>query len=342
MFSSIILNKENLIHNIKFLKETAGGNICAMVKANAYGHGAKEIVGMLKGEVEYFGVSNQTEAEEIRTLTDAHIIVFGACDNYEECIKQKISFSLLNFKHAKEMVKIYKKIKIKPQMHLCINSGMNRYGIRDKSEFLKIINLLNKNDIILEGIYTHFSSLTTDENYTEKQYKIFQEFCALLPSKETLIHVGGGNTIFKNFKAELYRVGLEIYGYGNKHVKPVLSIESEIIDIQSVKKGEHVGYLSSFTAKEDMKVATIPLGYGDGLPRKLSNKLIVNIKGKNAQSTGNICMDAFMVDVTDIKCKVGDKVKIMGNASNFAPIIESTEYEVLTNLTKFRGKRKII
>ena len=342
MFSKIILNKSNLLHNISNLENVAGGQLCVMVKANAYGHGAKEIVSMLDGKVNFFGVSNQFEAEAIRGVTNAHIIVFGACENYEECIKHNISFALLSFDHAKQMTTLYKKLKIRPRMHLCVNSGMNRYGIREKEDFLKIINFLNKNNLSLEGIYTHFSSLSTDKEYTERQHEIFEEFLKLLPDNDTLIHIGGGMSIFTEYKADIHRVGLEVYGYGNTFVKPVLTIESEVVDMQNVKKGEHVGYLCSYTAKKDMIVATVPLGYGDGLPRKLSNKINVKIRGKEAKSVGNICMDAFMVDVTNIKCKIGDKVIVMDNASKFAPIIESTEYEVLTNLSKFRGERIII
>ena len=342
MFSNIFLNKENLLHNVTALEQIAGGKLCVMVKANAYGHGAKEIVEMLDGRVEYFGVSNQSEAEELREITNSNLIVFGACEDYESCLHKNISFALLSFNHAKDMIKLYKKTRIKPRMHLCINSGMNRYGVREKDEFLKIIKLLNKNNIILEGIYTHFSSLTTDKNYTERQYKIFEALVRLLPSKETLVHIGGGMTIFTDYKADLHRVGLEVYGYGNDLVKPVLSAESEIVDIQNVKRGEYIGYLCGYTAQKDMKIATIPLGYGDGLPRKLSNKLEVKIKDKMVKTVGNICMDAFMVDVSEIKCNKGDKVLILENASLIAPLIESTEYEVLTNLSKFRGKRKII
>ena len=342
MFSNIFLKKSHLLDNISVLEEIAGSPLLVMVKANAYGHGAKEIVKSLEGRVEYFGVSNQTEAQELREFTDAHIVVFGACEDYEECIKQKISFALLSYNHAKMIVKLCKKLKMDARIHLCINSGMNRYGIREKEEFLKIINLLNKNNLHLEGLYTHFSSLSTDKDYTNRQYKIFKEFVNLLPNDDTLIHIGGGNTIFTDFKADLHRVGLEVYGYGKKFLKPVLSIESQIVDIQKVKKGEHVGYLCSFTADKDMTVATIPLGYGDGLPRKLSNKLIVSIKGKEARNVGNICMDAFMIDISQIKCKIGDKISIAFNASQLAPIIETTEYEVLTNLSKFRGNRKII
>ena len=343
MFSNIFLNKTNILHNVKVLKEKVNAKLCVMVKANAYGHGDREIVKMLGDEVDFFGVSNQSEAEHIRNITKAGVIVFGRCDDYSKCIREDISFIAFSLKFVKEIIKISKKLSKKPKMHLCINSGMNRYGVRDKKEIFKIINLLEKNNIELEGFYTHFSSLTSDKDYTERQKEIFYDYSSLIPKDwKTIKHVGGGGTIFSDIKAAMYRVGLEVYGYGTERGSPVLSIESQIVDKQNVKKGEHVGYLCGFTSERDMTVATIPLGYGDGLPRKLSNKIKVRINGKEVKNVGNVCMDAFMIEVSDIKCKIGDKVQILENASYFAPIIESTEYEVLTNLSKFRGERKII
>ncbi len=340
MLSNIVLNRENLINNYQILKNKSDGKICVMVKANAYGHGAKEIVKILDNYADFFGVSNQSEAEEIRGLTNASVVVFGSCEDYQKCIEKDISFILLSFRHAKEMINLSKKLSKKPKMHLCINTGMNRYGVRDKNEFVRIIQLLSKHDIVLEGVYTHFSSLTTDKDYTKKQKNLFYDFVSLIPkSWKTVKHVGGGGTIFSDIEADMYRVGLEIYGYGNSLVSPVLTVESEIVDVQKVLAGEHIGYLCGFTAEKDMIVGTIPLGYGDGLPRKLSNKLQVVVKGKKTLSTGNICMDAFMIDITDIKCKIGDKVTILSCASQIAPILETTEYEVLTNLSKFRGNR---
>lgn len=343
MFSKIFLCKDNLIENIKYLKNVCNAKICAMVKANAYGHGVKQVTEILKDYVEYFGVSNQSEAIEIRERNfDSKIIVFGACEDYLYCMKNNISFALFSYFDAKNIIKIAKKEKLLPKMHLCINSGMNRYGVKDIKEFVKIIKLLEKNKIELEGIYTHFSSLTTDENYTQKQKEIFEKVLSLLPQNwKTIKHVGGGGTIYRNFNMDMYRTGLEIYGYGNDKLKRILKIESEIVDLQKVKKGEHIGYLCSYTAQRDMTVATIPLGYGDGIPRKLSNKLKVKINGKQATNVGNICMDAFMVDVTEIRCKIGDKVVILENATELTKDLETTEYEVLTNFTKFRGERLI-
>lgn len=342
MFSNIFLNQENLLHNVRTLSNIANAKLCVMVKANAYGHGAREIVEMLGDEVEFLGVSNQREAFDLREMTLKEIIVFGKCEDYDECILKDISFALFSLEQAKEILNLSKKLSRKPKMHLCINSGMNRYGVKDVKEFKKILLLLEKHSLSLEGLYTHFSSLTTDVEYTKKQYEIFKEFSSLLPKDwKTIKHIGGGRSIFENFDADAYRVGLEVYGYGHELLKPVLSVESQIVSITNVKKGEHVGYLCGFTAEKDMKVATIPLGYGDGFPRKLSNKLNVKLNGGHVSNVGNICMDAFMVDVTKMKCKVGDRVIVLENATSLAKILGTTEYEVLTNLLRFRGERKI-
>lgn len=343
MFSNIFLNKDNLLHNVVTLSNIAQAPLCIMVKANAYGHGAKEIVDMLKEEVDCFGVSNQTEALEIRKITDKKVVVFGLCDNYQTCIEKDISFSIFSFNQLKQIVKTSKIINKTPRMELCINTGMNRYGMQEEKEFKKIINFLIKNNLSLQGIYTHFSSLTTDMKYTQRQKDKFQKFCSLLPKEwKTIKHVGGGKSIYENFEVDMFRVGMEVYGYGNEMLKPVLSIQSQIVDFQKVEKGEHVGYLCGYTAQENIKIAVIPLGYADGLPRKLSNKIKVRINNKECRGVGNICMDSFMVDTTKVNCKIGDKVDLFYNIQEIASLLETTEYEVLTNLIKFRGERKII
>lgn len=343
MFSQILLNKQNLIDNVLYLKNHTKGKLCVMVKANAYGHGDREVVGILNDYVECFGVSNQSEAFSIRDVTDKEIIVFGGCEDYFACMAKDVGFALLSFEHAKQIVEIYRHSGIKPKMHLCINSGMNRYGVRDVKECKKIIALLMKNNLTLDGIYTHFSSMTTDQDYTKRQKAIFVKMYNLLPDDwKCLVHVGGGRSVFEELTPDMHRVGLYVYGYGDENVKPVLSVKSHIVDLQEVKKGEHVGYLCGFTAQHDMTIATIPLGYGDGFPRKLSNILEVEIRGQKAKNVGNICMDAFMIDVSGIKCKKGDEVNILRNASVLAGQLDTTEYEVLTNLARFRGERKII
>lgn len=343
MFSKIFLSKEKLFNNITYMQKITPGKICAMIKANVYGHGTKEMLPLLSEKIDYFGVSSEEEGFEGRAYTDKTIIVFGLCEDYKKCMEKGISFAVFSLSHIKKIVKIAKKYQLKPKMHLCINSGMNRYGIRSTKEFKKIIDFLTSCKIELEGLYTHFSSLTTDRDYTQKQKEIFKEHVKLLPpSWQTITHVGGGKTVFENLGYDVYRMGIELYGYEVEGVTPILSVESQLVSLQNVKKGEHVGYLCGYTAPKDVVVATVPLGYADGFPRKISNQFLVTINGKQARSVGNICMDTFMIDVSDINCKIGDKVILLKDAFAIAQLIGSTEYEVLTNLNKFRGQRIVI
>lgn len=341
MFNKIFINKSNLLHNLNYIKNFLDGRkICVMVKANAYGHGMSEIAECLKDEDVSFGVSNQEEAFSLREITDKQIIIFGAVENYKRIIDSNIDFAVFSYNQIKNILNMQKNSK--PKMHLCLNTGMNRYGINDKNEFLKIIKLLKKHKIELSGIYTHFSSLTTDEKYTERQKRLFYDFCYLLPSEwKTQTHVGGGKTVFENIDAQMFRSGIEIYGYGDKNLLPVMSVTSQIVDTVKVKKDEHIGYLCGYTAQKDMTVGAIPLGYGDGLPRKLSNKLQIEFNNNILQNVGNICMDCFMVNIDKSKAKIGDNVVIMKDATQLAKLIGSTEYEVLTNFCKFRGERII-
>ena len=343
MLSKILIDKNNLISNFKYIFSQADGkDVCMMIKADAYGHGMEEVIKILDGKVTTFGVSNLDEALRARAITNHKIIIFGDCENPLVCMKNNISMSLLSFDQLKKIIKIAKKNALRPKLHLNVNTGMNRFGIQNKSEMEKIISYCQKYGIELEGIFTHFSSLTTDAAYSIRQEKKFEEFVSMLPKEwSTISHVGGGNSMFEDVDCDMVRVGLLFYGYGNEHVKPVMKIRSIISDMQFVRKGEHVGYLSSFTAERDMIVATIPLGYADGLPRKLSNIMEVKVKNKKARSTGNICMDSFMVDVTSLNVKVGDEVSIMTDANELGKIIGTTAYEVCTNFIKFRGERQI-
>lgn len=343
MLSKIILNKQNLLGNLAYIyRQAENKDVCLMIKADAYGHGMEEIIALVDGKITTYGVSNLQEALRARNLTSHKVIIFGEAEDPLVCMQHNISMSLWSFEQLKKAIKIANKAGLTPKFHLNINTGMNRFGIQSKKELQKIVQLCQKNNFELEGIFTHFSSLTTDEEYSLMQEKRFAEFVDLIPDEwGTTVHVGGGNSLFEEVDCDMIRVGLLAYGYGNEHVLPVMKVVSRISDVQFVRAGEHVGYLCGFTATKDMIVGTIPLGYGDGLPRRLSNKMTVLVKGKKALSVGNICMDSFMVDITNLNVKVGDEVVVMKDATDLAKIIETTPYEICTNFIKLRGQRII-
>ena len=345
MFNKMILSQSAVENNIRFLKNVAGEkSLCIMVKANAYGHGLQEMVKLLSGKVQCFGVATQEEALLLRQIDQrTRVIVFGRVRDCSLMIERNIDFTVFSYNMLKEVLLKTKASLYAPALHLAVNSGMNRYGFRDEIEWQKAIKLLKKNNICPQGVFTHFSSLTTDKAYTLNQKKIFDKFLAALPASwKFLTHVGGGYSLFENCNYDMFRVGMMAYGYGHEKVKPIMKVVSEIVDVSFVKKGEHVGYLCSYTAQDDTTVAVVPIGYGDGLTRSLSNNLFVKVKGKTVKNVGNVCMDCFMIDVSGIDVKEGDKVEVFWDAKNWSELEGTSTYEVCTNFAKMRGERVII
>ena len=340
MFSFLVINKQNLLHNLQEIKNICGGEVCAMVKANAYGHGLEQVVKILSGKVAAFGVVNIAEAMRVRAIDKkTSVIIFGICDNIKKAIENDITLTITSIEYLKKVVKVSKRCQKKPILHLNINSGMNRFGIKSKEDFDKILKILKQNKLCLNGIFTHFSSLTTDKNYTIKQKQIFDDFVSNLPQDfKPTVHVGGGNSIVQLNGYDMYRVGMFLYGYGLDRLKPVLSVQSQIVEIQNAKKGENIGYMCSFTAQKDMRLGIVPLGYADGVKRGLSNNLQVLVHGKKYNNVGKICMDCFMVEIDD-GVKKGDSVLILNNATEWTEKLNTTEYEILTNFNFCRAKR---
>ena len=285
-------------------------------------------------------------------------------------ILQKFSKSLLNEK-LKDNKKGYDEDFYKPlKIHLAINTGMNRIGFCHKNEFYKSLITLNKlNCITIEGIYTHFYNAENLKD-TVSQNRIFMQFLNLLKSyngtKNVIVHTANSLAYLKynSFNYDMVRLGIVLYGgldlpYNcQKKIttltkanyakiikfKPAICIKSKIISINSVKKGNYVGYNKNFVAKKDMVVATVPLGYADGIFRSFSKKGKVIIAGKKCRVVGNICMDMFMVDVTNLKVKTFDEVILIGKdkfnneitLNEFAKYCGTIGYEILTNIKQGR------
>lgn len=341
-YSKFIVNKKQILENLDNLNYD---NICAMVKANAYGLGLKPICKILFGKVNFFGVANMQEALKIRAFDKkTAVLVVGITENFKQAIKKNISITIDNIYQFERLEKylINKNVFIK--IHIKINSGMNRLGINQKIIFADILKRIQTNKkIILEGIFTHFSTIIEDERFLLKQMTTFVNFINLIPNNFTpIIHIGGGQilrkikseVIKKLFKNCMIRVGIDLY-------KNSITIESKIIKIHNLKKFDRVGYSNGFICKKNTKVAIVPLGYADGINKKLSGKCFVFIDNIPCKIIGNICMDMLFVDVSDKNCKVGDKIVILKNENYWAKIIKTIPYEILTNLNYTRLDYKI-
>lgn len=334
MYNEIIISRDNLINNIKQVKSNnPKSKICIMVKANAYGVGMHEVVSVIDEYVDCYGVACFFEAETLRTITNKDILMVGALENLEECARLNIQVSIHSLTDAKRIKNLNKHIKV----HIKINSGMNRYGVKSKRELNAIYRILKGSETEIVGLYTHFA---TDDDYVDTQMR---EFLDITKDKEQYKHVD--NSIvseIKNHSLDMVRIGYNIYNQDNFGYKSVVTIKSRIVQINNVKEGELVGYARRFVADKRTKVAIIPIGYADGFDmRYLGSSITYN---EVECRILNICMDCFMLDISATKAKVGDEIYILDSNNplkKYADTLGSSEYEVMTKFGTMRAERII-
>ena len=347
-------------NNIKMIKKCVGDNvtIAPVIKANAYGigtSGLKEVFEKEKIHVvvvatieEGIKLRGQGYKQEIITLNE--LLPYEAKKVVEYELVPGVSDLEVAFKLNRYAVMADKTIKI----HVEVDTGMGRVGKKPEEvwDFVKEISKLS--NIEIEGIYTHFSSADCDDEYTKMQVENFNKALDELEKEGfsfKYIHSSASSGIInvKNSRCNMVRPGIILYGYmpnekmENKiGLKPTTKLISHVIFVKEVEKGTSIGYSRSYIAKEKRKVATIPLGYADGIRRALSNKGSVYINGKYADIIGNICMDNFMVDVTGINVKVGDEVVIWDNKNitveEIADICDTINYEILCGISDRVGR----
>ena len=338
------LNKKNLLYNVKYFKSIIPINtlFCAVVKSNAYGHGIDKVVKVIDKYVDYYAVTSCDEGAKLRELTDKNILVLRGFKNEEIekfslCDLEVAVLSGIDIEKIKNIDKNFK-------VHIAINSGMNRLGIKSNRALKQIIkNINNTSNIKLVGVFSHISDY-------EKKRRVkgqISNFNSLINGvdKKVLRHISNSGTSakFPEYALNMCRIGIGLYGYENKNLRPVMEVYATIIDKQIVRRGEYVGYGSKARAKDNLVVAIIDIGYADGLPRIYGKKGCVIINNNLCKIIGNICMSMTIVDVTNINCKVGDNVIIIGEsldykitAEDIAKDCKTISYEILTNFTKIQ------
>ena len=342
-FNDYIVDTKVLKTNANNIKNRIGEScrFCAVVKANAYGIGLETVCKSLFGIADFFAVANLKEAMSIRVFDKkTNILILGYIDvnQIELASKNNISVSIGSYDQLIELSKSTVPIKI----HLQINTGLNRYGIRTITEYKRCIKFIkNNSNITLEGVYSHFATKQNDINFIYRQYLRFNQFQKVTIEKDIIYHIANSfATDYSNkFHFDMVRTGFLLYGYAKNDLgnMPVMSINSKVINLLSVRKGETIGYDRTFVADKNLTVAVVSMGYADGLNRRLSNKFSLIIKNKKCRILGRICMDVVMVDVTGIEnISIGEKVIVLGRENNlklslkdYADIIDTSEYEVL-------------
>lgn len=328
MKSQKVLHQDRLIENLSKFKNK---KICAMVKANAYGHGLEKIVKMIEKHIDFFGVVNIDEAIAVRRICDKPILICAKVQNYATCLKNNFDVVIDDENDLKDFLKHG----LKNNLHLKINCGMNRFGVKSVLNLRMINMLLESENVKLKSICTHFPC-TENRAQTLKNYDTFLKLREQI-TQNTALCFGGSGIYSYPFEFDILRLGIGMYGYGQKGLLPVMSVRSYVSKIFYAKKGEFVGYGKKYCVNRGGLFAVVALGYGDGLRRNLSGKFKVKINGKSYHTVGNICMDAFFVKV-DENVSVGDVVEVMTDANYLAKIGDTISYEILTGFSNLRGE----
>ena len=344
-------------HNLEIVSHIvkADTRILGVVKADAYGHGIKEVSKAIVDYVDYFGVASLDEAGVLREIgIKKPILVIGAIlpQEAEGVLKFNVIQTVSDLEIPRKLSKLAAAKNKKIKVHVKIDTGMGRIGFwhEEAVEFIKKIASLK--NIIIDGIFTHFPDAEADKVFTHNQIRNFKRLIENLWANDVYIpvkHTANSMALidFKDSHMNMVRPGLMMYGIYPKQslmenilLKPALTLKTKITYVKSVPKGRSISYGMTYVTKKPTKIATIPVGYGDGYSRHFSNKAHVLIKGARCPIVGRVCMDMCMVEVGHLKnVKVGEDVILIGSqageiirAEELAKLISTIPYEVLCNI----------
>lgn len=344
------INKSDFKYNIEQIRKyVPGKEIMPVIKANGYGTYINKCLDLIK-DFKYVAVACVCEGVELRNIGyKGNIFVLN--QPYVEDIDNIIRYDLVVGVSDINFVRSLARTGLNTRVHIELETGMNRTGVLRKYLEGFIEEIIKLNNIYVEGIYTHFSSADSDYDYTNKQIEIFNNGVDLIKKRISTIkyiHCSASNGIL-NFNVDIcnmVRAGIIMYGYPASDstldkidLKPVAVLKSKISYLKEVEEGSSISYGRRFISDKKMKVATIGIGYADGIRRSLSNKGYVVIRGNKCKIIGSVCMDSFMVDVSDLdNVSVGDIVYIWDNEiitlEEIAKWYDTINYEVISCISQ--------
>lgn len=356
------INLDAICNNIDEVRKNINTHtkIMAVIKADGYGHGAVALAKALGDKVDAYGIAIIEEGIELRNAGfDKPILILGFTPYqlYDELVKYNITQTVFHYDMAKRLSDVAVSQGKQAKIHIKLDTGMSRIGFKDNEESIQVIKEISKlPNIYIDGLFTHFACADeADKTSARKQLSRYLAFADQLEKEGIDIpvkHVSNSASIIDLPEANLdmVRSGISTYGmYPSDEVnksklllQPALSLTSNVIYVKQVPAGTGISYNSTFVTSRDSIIATIPVGYGDGYPRQLSSKGRVLIHGKSAPIVGRVCMDQFMVDVTDIPDVVeGDIVTLIGkdgkeyiSAEEVANMAGSFNYELVCDIGK--------
>ncbi len=349
------INLDAIEHNILELKKYAheGAKILAVVKADAYGHGSVMITPtLLASGVYMLGVASIDEAMQLReNKITAPILVLGAAPvwAFDWAAENDICLSLFLQEHIDACKITYEKTGIKPKVHIKLDTGMNRIGV-SKEDAVPLIKKVQQCDFIeLKGIFTHFACAENLEK-TKEQLKIWDYVLANVDTTGLLLHCANTAALitFPQINYNMARAGIGIYGLQPDLIPnfdnppkliPAMSLRGRIVNIHNAHANSGVSYSHKYVTTKETKIATVPLGYADGISRGLSGKIYGILHGKKVPQIGNITMDQMMFDITGVDADEGDVITLLGqdgdefiSVNEWADILNTINYELICRL----------
>lgn len=356
------INLDAICNNIDEVRRNINDDtkIMAVIKADGYGHGAVALATALKDKVDAYGIAIIEEGIELRLAGfEKPILILGFTPHqqYEDLLTYDISQTVFQYDMAKRLSDIAVSLGKQAKIHIKVDTGMTRIGFKDTDKSIQIIKEINKlPNLIIEGLFTHFACADeSDKTSVRKQLSRFLLFADKLEKEGIHIpvkHVSNSASIIDLPEANLDMVRSGIVTYGmypsdevNKNslmLQPALTLKSNVVYVKEVEAGTGISYNSTYITDHDSVIATIPVGYADGYPRQLSSKGRILIHGKSAPIVGRVCMDQFMVDVTNIPdVKEGDMVTLIGqdgdesiSIEEVANLVGSFNYELVCDIGK--------
>ena len=362
------IDLQALRENLAWLRHRVGPTvkIITVVKADAYGHGLKDIARLLmQSGTDIFGVANLAEAEAIRSVGKGWpVLMLGAClpHEVEAAVRDDVMPTISTLAEAKSFSKVAAAQRKVVKVHLKVDTGMGRLGVPAHQAFDLIQRIAKLPALEFHGLFTHYSSVEDDADFSREQGKQFRQ---LIESLQTaglgveLIHAHNSGAVLleRNTFCNAVRPGLLVYGIVpegkrrvpaelRKRLRPALSWKCRVSLVKEIAKGTPLSYGHTFTAPKKMRIATITAGYGDGYLRAGSNRAHVLIRGHHCRVLGRVTMDQMIVDVTRLpSVRTGDEVGLIGRqqreeitATDLAAWCGTIPWEILTNIT-YRVRR---
>ena len=370
------INLDNIAHNVREIIRLKDVNteLMVMIKADGYGHGAIPIARtLIENGVNRLGVAVIEEGIALRKSgIEEPILILGYTpdSNIEQLIKYRLTQAVFKYSIAKSISEIAVRLNLIAKIHIKIDTGMGRVGFIPNEDSLEIIKRISElPNINIEGVFTHFSKADEkDKLFTYNQMDVFSNYITKLKDEGIeipIVHASNSAGIIDINKANfnMVRAGIATYGLypsyeidiNKLNLKPALELKSHIIQLKEVEKGSTISYGGTYITNKKSKIATIPVGYGDGYPRVLSSNGRVIIRGQYAPIIGRICMDLFMVDVSNIEnVSDGDEVVLIGTQGDkqittdeIAKLASTIHYEIICGLGKriprvYTSKEKIV